>query len=109
MEHYASRLDAVACGRRRGLASGEALTAVSALVNSLRRIGVSAECDLMGRSLKAQMKYAGKNARFTVVVGQSELESGEASIKDMATGETRACPLTADAIAAAVNMISPEA
>ena len=91
--------------------SGEALAAVSALVNSLRRLGVSAECDLMGRSLKAQMKYAGKTARFTVVVGPSELESGMASIKDMSTGESSPCPLTAEAIASAAEnkMISPEA
>ncbi len=83
--------------------SGEALAAVSALVNSLRRLGVSAECDLMGRSLKAQMKYAGKNARFTVVVGQSELDSGEAMLKDMASGALNTCALTPEAIADAVK------
>ncbi len=60
-----------------------------ALANSLREGGVSAECDVVGRSLKAQMKYADKlGARFTIVVGDNELETGRAQLKNMATGET---------------------
>lgn len=54
------------------------------LVSELRREGYSAEYDLMGRSVKAQMKYADKiGARFAVVIGDSELESGEVKVKDM--------------------------
>lgn len=43
----------------------------------------------MGRGLKAQMKYADKiGARQTIVVGDNELATGMAKIKDMETGET---------------------
>ncbi len=59
-----------------------------ALANQLREGGVSVECDTVGRGLKAQMKYADKlHALYTIVVGDSELESGKAKLKDMATGE----------------------
>ena len=54
----------------------------------LRNEGISAQTDVMGRSLRAQMKYADKiNARFTVVIGDNELEQGEAVLKNMKSGE----------------------
>ncbi len=60
-----------------------------AIATRLRDGGVSVECDTVGRSLKAQMKYADKiGARYTIVVGDNELESGQAKLKDMDTGET---------------------
>lgn len=60
-----------------------------ALATALREGGMAVECDVVGRSLKAQMKYADKlGARYTVVVGDAELESGVAKLKDMTTGET---------------------
>lgn len=59
-----------------------------AMVTRLREGGVSAECDTVGRGLKAQMKYADKiGARFTIVVGDNELETGNAKLKDMESGE----------------------
>ncbi len=70
------------------------------LVYALRALGISAERDTTGRSLKAQMKYAGKiGAKMSVVIGGSELESGKASVKNMETGETVEVNLTADEIA----------
>jgi histidyl-tRNA synthetase len=46
--------------------------------------------DLNGRSLKAQMKAAGRqDAAWVVVRGDAELESGQVQLKDMATGEQR--------------------
>ena len=55
------------------------------ITTELRRDGIMAECDVMGRSLKAQMKYADKiGARFVLMVGDSEIESGRATLKDMA-------------------------
>ena len=55
-----------------------------ALVNQLRSKGFYAECDICGRSLKAQMKYADKiGARYTLIIGDSELETGKAQLKDM--------------------------
>ena len=60
-----------------------------ALATHLRDGGVAVECDIVGRSLKAQMKYADKlGARYTVVIGDNELETGLVQLKDMQTGET---------------------
>lgn len=59
------------------------------LASLLRERGISAQCDLMGRSLKAQMKYANKlKARYVVVIGEDELQRGEGLLKSMDTGET---------------------
>lgn len=58
------------------------------LAAMLREQGMKAEYDLLGRSVKAQMKYAGRNGfAFTVVIGDDELETGEAQLKNMSTGE----------------------
>ncbi|MBR3290386.1 MAG: histidine--tRNA ligase [Clostridia bacterium] len=60
-----------------------------AIATRLRQGGVSVECDIAGRGLKAQMKYADKlGARYTIVVGDDELATKQAKIKDMQTGET---------------------
>ncbi len=66
----------------------QAETKAMQLTALLRRDGISAQTDVMGRSLRAQMKYADKiNARFTVVIGDNELEQGEAVLKNMKSGE----------------------
>lgn len=58
------------------------------LAAQLRQEGIYAQTDVMGRSLRAQMKYADKiHARFTVVIGDNELEQGEAILKNMKSGE----------------------
>ncbi len=58
------------------------------LVKQIRASTLSAECDIVGRSLKAQMKYADKiGAKFSIVIGDSELESDKAQLKNMRTGE----------------------
>ena len=67
---------------------------VPAIAAGLRRAGVSADYDMMGRGVKAQMKYADKSgARFVVVIGDNELESGIAVLKNMDTGEERSVAL----------------
>lgn len=59
-----------------------------ALAQSVRIEGYQAELDLMSRGIKAQMKYANKiGAKFVLVLGGNELESGEANLKFMETGE----------------------
>ncbi len=61
-----------------------AQAAAVGIVKSLRDCGIYAECDLVGRSLKAQMKYADKvGAEYTLIIGDSELESGRAVLKHM--------------------------
>ena len=75
---------------------------VPAIAARLRRAGVSADYDMMGRGVKAQMKYADKSgARFVVVIGDNELESGTAVLKNMDTGEERSAAL--DDIAGALK------
>ncbi len=60
------------------------------LVNELRMQGISAEKDLMSRSLKAQMKYADKiGAKYTVVIGDDEIKNGRVNIKNMSSGEQK--------------------
>lgn len=55
------------------------------IVSRLRARGIYAECDICARSLKAQMKYADKiGAKYTLILGDSELESGKAQLKNMA-------------------------
>lgn len=59
-----------------------------ALAQKLREAGVSAEFDHMERSFKAQFKYANKlGAKFTVALGDEELERGAVKVKCMADGE----------------------
>ncbi len=66
----------------------KALDFAVSLANSVRAEGLIAEYDLMNRSLKAQMKYANKiGADFTIVIGDNEIESGKANLKNMATGQ----------------------
>ena len=58
------------------------------LATILREHGVVAECDHMDRSIKSQFKYADKTgAKYVAVIGESELERGAATVKNMATGE----------------------
>ena len=57
------------------------------ITHELREFGYRAEFDLMGRGIKAQMKYANKiGSVFTAVIGDNELESGKVKIKDMEKG-----------------------
>lgn len=58
------------------------------MASILRDEGYWVECDLIGRSLKAQMKYADKiGAFFTMVIGDNELDAMSARIRNMSTGE----------------------
>lgn len=66
-----------------------ALNKASSLAKILRTEGYSVEYDLMNRSLKAQMKYANKiGALFTIVIGDNELETNKAKLKNMNSGES---------------------
>jgi histidyl-tRNA synthetase len=57
------------------------------LVNALRAEGMYVQMDVTGRSLKAQMKFADKlDARYTLVLGDEELQTGRANLKNMHDG-----------------------
>jgi histidyl-tRNA synthetase len=75
------------------------------LCAGLRGAGVHAQTDLSGRSVKAQMKYAAKlGARFALVLGEDELATGSAVLRNMETGENTVCAL--DNLPAALAEIS---
>ena len=57
------------------------------LANNLRKAGIWAETDIVGRGLKAQMKYANKiGAEFTTVIGEDELANKSGKLKSMLEG-----------------------
>lgn len=59
----------------------------------LRNNDFLADMDLQNRSLKSQMKQAGKlNALFTVIIGSNEIESGKAVVKNMESGTQEEVP-----------------
>ena len=61
----------------------------------MRAEGFSVLYDLNQRSVRAQMKYANKmGAKFNVVIGDDEVLSGKAKLKDMETGEETDIDLT---------------
>ena len=65
-----------------------AMRRAAVLAQQLREQGVRAESDIVGRSLKAQMKYAGKSGfRYTLMIGDSELETGRAFLRNMEQSE----------------------
>ncbi|HEX8703873.1 MAG TPA: histidine--tRNA ligase [Myxococcaceae bacterium] len=65
------------------------------LASRLRREGLKVEFDTRGGSLRSQMKRADKTkARFTLVLGQAERESGKAQLKPMAGGDQIPVALT---------------
>ena len=58
------------------------------LMHDLRLKGVAVQMDVMGRNFKNQFKFANRaGAAKTVIIGESELESGMLQIKDMESGE----------------------
>jgi len=62
------------------IAAGPAL----ALARRLRQTGVRVEMESPGRRLKAQMKHADKiGARFVVILGDTEIAAGKATVRDM--------------------------
>ena len=68
------------------------------LTQALREKGVKADCDMTGRSLKAQFKFADRiGARFVAIVGGDEYARGTVKIRNMATKEETEIPLDAAA------------
>ncbi len=67
------------------------------LVHRLRGRGVRALMDTEGRGLKSQMKQAARaGAGWTLIVGDNEMERGEAVLRDMRRGEQASLPLAFD-------------
>lgn len=65
-------------------AYGEGLKAAKAL----RKSGIPAETDLIGRSLGKQMDYARSlNIQWVIIIGKKEMESGKLTLKNMKSGD----------------------
>ncbi len=58
------------------------------LLRRVREFGLIAETDVVGRGLRAQMKYADKiGAKYSMVIGDNEIEQNTAKVKNMDSGE----------------------
>ncbi|MEI6306585.1 MAG: histidine--tRNA ligase, partial [Deltaproteobacteria bacterium] len=69
------------------------------LMQDLLLLGAKVELDYEGKSLKSQLRRADKlKARFSVVIGETELAAGRAAFKIMSDGTQVDAPLSADAI-----------
>ena len=73
----------------------QSLSGCSQLAHELRRLGVKVAIEYSGRSLKAQLKQAGRvNARYTLIVGDEELATQQGILRNMATQEQQSCDLS---------------
>ena len=70
---------------------GESATLEAARISAqLKNAGISVEYDVVGRSLKAQMKYANKvGAHYTLIIGDNEISTGKAQLKNMSDSSQR--------------------
>jgi histidyl-tRNA synthetase len=64
-------------------------------VQKLRAAGLRADRAYDGRSMKSQVRSAAKSgARFAVILGETEVEAGQATVRDLQTSEQAPVPLT---------------
>ncbi len=65
----------------------EAQLPMQKIASDLRNQGASVECAHMGRSLKAQMKYANKlHCQYVLIIGEDEIKSGYGNLRKMSDG-----------------------
>jgi len=58
------------------------------IVETIRKAGLSADMDLIGRSFKKQMQYANeKGYPYVLFVGETEIRNKIYGLKNMKTGE----------------------
>lgn len=64
-------------------------------VIDLRRVGLKAEFDFQGRSMKAQMKQANRvNAKYVLIFGEDEFARGQVVLRNMSTSEQKEIAIT---------------
>ncbi|NCO50629.1 MAG: histidine--tRNA ligase [Deltaproteobacteria bacterium] len=90
-------------------ALGEAASAHAfVLMAQLQRVGIYAEIDYTAKSLKSQLRRANKlKARYTLVLGDTELEQGRAELKDMDQSEAR--PIDLGRLIETMQQLAPTA
>jgi len=73
---------------------GETRDVAARIARDLRARGHVVESDVAGRSFGAQLDYADSiNAETVVIVGERDLENGEVTVKDMASGDQTTVPV----------------
>lgn len=76
--------------------------ATVALARSLRNAGIGVVASTGGKSLKAQLRHANSlGTRYTIILGDDEIRSGTAVVRDMALNEQESVPQ--DALAARLS------
>lgn len=64
------------------------------LMRDLRKQGIKAEMDSLGRNIKGQFKYSDRlNSKYTIVIGDNELDQNMVTIKNMETSTQKQVPL----------------
>jgi histidyl-tRNA synthetase len=63
------------------------------LLSSLRRAGFSADMDYLGRSLRTQLRVAGRRARYALILGPDELVQGGLRVRDLGSGAEKVVDL----------------
>lgn len=56
------------------------------LLGTLRRAGLAADMDYMGRSLRKRLRVAGRRARYALILGPEELAQGGLRVRDLGLG-----------------------
>lgn len=75
-------------------------------VHRLRQAGISVHMDYTTRKLSKLMSLASQmGARYVIVLGENELETGHIQLKELATGKLTQAPLDADALAQHIHEI----
>ena len=73
---------------------GESLSRALELSRKLRAGGLSVDIDPSSKGFKSQFKKADREgARFTLIIGEEELQSETCTLKDMASGEQERHPI----------------
>ena len=66
----------------------EAETLAFEILTKIRRAGLTASMDFAKRSMKAQMKQAGKsNAKFALIIGDDEVKNSKVTVKNLSNSE----------------------
>jgi histidyl-tRNA synthetase len=73
----------------------KASEACFAMLHRFRHHGLAVEMDLSGKKIQHGLQVANaENARYSVVIGERELETGEIEVKEMATRSEQKMPLS---------------
>lgn len=86
------------------IAGDASRTRAFSLMAQMQQLGLRVEIDLEGKSLKSQMRRADKlGVAYSLVLGESEIESGRITLKRMSDGSSVLLPLDAAEISRTIR------